>query len=66
MIERTSDHGVREGRFVLRNRREEIERAQGSVLGMIERGGYGLVESFRRPPGYGRSAGQRIGARGQE
>ena len=52
MIERTSDHDVREGRFVLRNRREEIERAQGSVLEMIERRGYGLVESFRRPPGH--------------
>ncbi len=46
MIERTSDHDVLEGRFVLRNRREEIERAQGSVLEMIERRGYGRSSRF--------------------
>ncbi|MCH8164673.1 MAG: ATP-binding protein [Planctomycetes bacterium] len=46
MIERTSDHDVLEGRFVLRNRREEIERAQGNVLEMIERRGYGRSSRF--------------------
>lgn len=46
MIERTSDHDVLEGRFVLRNGREEIERAQDSVLEMIERRGYGRTSRF--------------------
>ncbi len=46
MIERTSDHDVLEGRFVLRNRREEIERAEGSVLEMVERRGYGRSSCF--------------------
>ena len=46
MIERTSDHDGLEGRFILRNRREEIERAQGSVLEMIERRGYGRSSRF--------------------